>query len=177
MIIPYKQTLSHSCLAACMLMLREQLFTVEEEIELAFRGSKREHQFYVAGIPLEFAQQYDNQVSVYVDNKYFANILRSIFSQGKRIRTIQRKITLQLIKDLIIDGPLICHIDNHTLGDSSHSSHFIILEKATDKLVQIIDPWTGKRRRIKLTKLDMGIKDLKNYIKMCPLVFSLVSTH
>lgn len=175
MIIPYKQTLSHSCLAVCMLMLRNKQVTQIQEQDLALKGSKRIHQFYVAGIPLEFVKQYDAQVIVYVDNKYFANVLEEIFSQDRRLSIVQRKITLSLIKDLLESGPLICHIDDHSLGDYSHASHFIILERATDKFVQIIDPWTGKRRKIFLAKLDDSISDLKNQIKMCPLLLSLKS--
>jgi len=173
MIIPYKQTLSHSCLAACMLMLRKKQFTQIQEQDLALKGSKRMHQFYVAGIPLEFVKQYDSQVIVYVDNKYFANVLEEIFSQDTRLCTIQKKITLSLIKALLESGPLICHIDDHSLGGYSHASHFIVLERATDRFVQIIDPWTGKRRKISLAKLDESLSDLKNQIKMCPLLFSL----
>lgn len=157
-----------------MLMLREKPFTEIEESDLALRGSKRVHQFYVAGIPLEFVKKYDSQINVFVDNKYFANILGDIFSSDKRISVIQEKITIPLIKDLLINGPLICHIDDHSLGDYSHASHFIVLEQATDKFVQIIDPWTGKRRKITFSKLDESINDLKNQIRMCPLLFSLV---
>lgn len=173
MIIQYKQTLSHSCLAVCMLMLRGKPFTETEEQGLALRGSKRKHQFYVAGIPLEFVKKYDSQVIVYADNKYFANVLRDIFLPYKRISVIHKKITLSLIKELLEDGPIICHIDDHSLGTYSHASHFIVLERATYKFVQIIDPWTGKRRKITLSKLDESISDLKNQIKMCPLLFSL----
>lgn len=172
MIIPYKQTLSHSCLAVCVLMLLEKPFTVIEEQNLALSGSKRTHQFYVAGIPLEFTKKYNSQINVFVDNKYFAKVLGGIFSSEKRINVIQKKITIPLIKDLLTNGPLICHIDDHALGDYSHASHFIVLERATDKFVQIIDPWTGKRRKITLSKLDESISDLKNQIKMCPLLFS-----
>jgi hypothetical protein len=59
-IIPYKQTLSHSCLAACFLMLREKKITEVQEQELALNGSKRTYAFYVTGIPLEFAKRHFN---------------------------------------------------------------------------------------------------------------------
>jgi len=173
MIDPYKQTLSHSCLAACMLMLRGKKFTKIEEQDLAVRGSKRIHQFYVAGIPLEFAKKFDRDVIVYVDNKYFAKVLKEIFSQNRLLHVVQERITQSLIRNLLKRGSLICHIDDHAPDDYSHASHFIVLERETEKFVQIIDPWTGKRRKIRLTKLDEGINDLKNRIKMCPLLFSL----
>ena len=172
-IIPYTQTLSHSCLAACMLMLRGEQFTQAEEHELALNGSKRVHQFYVAGIPLEFVTKFNCRVVVHVDNAHFANILKELFSPDKRLHVIQKKIKLSLIRDLLESGPLICHIDDHSLGDYSHASHFIILERATDKFIQIIDPWTGKRRKISIARLIEGITDLKHQIKMCPVLFSI----
>lgn len=173
MIVPYKQTLSHSCLAACMLMLRRKQFTEIEEQDLAVSGSKRMHKFYAAGIPLEFVKKFDSKVAIYVDNKYFANVLEEKLSQDSRLHVVHKKITQSLIRDLLKKDSLICHIDDHSLGDYSHASHFIVLERATDKFIHIIDPWLGQRRKISIVKLEESISDLKNQIKMCPLLFSL----
>lgn len=175
MITPYKQTLSHSCLAACMLMLSETPFTENEEQNLTLRGSKRINQFYVAGIPLEFVKKYGCQLTIFVDNTYFANVLESIFLKETQIKIRQKKITTRLIKDLLVQGPLICHIDDHCLGDYSHASHFIILEHTTDTFISMIDPWTGKRRKLSTKKLEEGIIQLKSQIKMCPLLFSVTT--
>lgn len=173
MITPYKQTLSHSCLAACFLMLSKRRFTKSDEQKLTVEGSQRKHKFYVAGIPLEFVKEYNRKIVVYVDNTYFARILEEIFLSEKRIGVIQKKISQSLIKNLLRERSLICHIDYHDLGDYSHASHFIILEKATKQFVEIIDPWTGKRRKLSFSKLDKGIYDLKTQIKMCPLLFTV----
>lgn len=78
-----------------------------------------------------------------------------------------------MIRELLENGPLICQVDDHSLGDYSHASRLIVLERATDKFVQIIDPWRGERRKISSAKLDESINDLKNRIKMCPLLFTL----
>jgi uncharacterized protein YvpB len=49
----------------------------------------------------------------------------------------------------------------------------MILEKTTKKFIYIIDPWSGKKKRIINTKLEKAISDLKNQVKMCPLLFSI----
>lgn len=170
---PYKQTLSHSCLAACFLIVRGRYFTATEEQDLAIRGSHRTYPYYIVGIPWEFLKQFNFKVAIYVDNKFFASILQQIFSKEKRVSIIHKKITISHITELLHKQPLICHIDDHALGDYSHASHFIVLEKATETFISIIDPWSGLRRRISNATLEKAIRDLKTQIKMCPLLFTL----
>lgn len=172
-ITPYKQTLTHSCLAACMLILSKNQFTEAEEQELGINGSQRTYPLYVVGIPLEFVKRFDRKISVYVDNKFFASVLEEAFLQDERLTVCHKKITISFIRELLKQGPLICHIDDHALGDYSHASHFIILERATEKYVYIVDPWSGERKRIIYAKLEAAINDLKTRIKMCPLLFSI----
>ena len=64
-ITPYKQTLSHSCLAACFLMLQDKKFTEEDEEQMALRGSKRKYPFYVSGITMESVKSFDKKVEIY----------------------------------------------------------------------------------------------------------------
>lgn len=170
---PYKQSLTHSCLAACFLMLNKKSFTENDEQQLALNGSKRTYPLYIVGIPMEFSTKFQKGVTVYVDNKYFAEVLGKHFIENKKIKVIHKPIIKLLIRDLLKEDSLICHIDDHVLGDYSHSSHFIILESATEKFVQIIDPWSGERKKISMDTLLESIKELKTQVKMCPLLFSL----
>lgn len=172
-ITPYKQMLTHSCLAACFLMLYGERFTEHDEQEIALDGSKRIYPYYVVGIPMEFFKKFDCKITIYVDNKFFTSILEKSFMLEKRVSIVHKKITDKFIIELLKIQPIICHIDNHALGDYSHASHFIILEKATEKFIYVIDPWSGKRKRMINTKLEEAISDLKNQIKMCPLLFSI----
>lgn len=172
-IVPYQQTLTHSCLAACFLMLREKKFSELDEQELALKGSVRDYPFYMAGISAEFVKKYDGKVMIYADNNFFATTLQKAFIGNKKIGVIHEKTTMSLITKLLNERPIICHIDDHALGDYSHASHFIILEKASNKFITIIDPWSGKRKRISQSTLTEAINDLKNHIKMCPLLFSV----
>ncbi len=174
MIIPYKQSLTHSCLAACFLMIlkTEKGINFDEKVEqnLALNGSKRTYPFYVVGIANEVAEKYHVKINIIADNKYFAEVLDKSFKNQPLVSIKHEKVTLTLIKNLLQNQPLICHIDN-SLFDYSHSSHFIVLEEATDKFISIIDPWTGQRKNITDKKLEESINNLKNHIKMCPLLF------
>ena len=172
-VTPYKQTLTHSCLAACFLMLQGKQFAEIDEQELAQKGSSRNYPLYVVGIPTEFVKKFDGKIKIYADNNFFATSLKKAFIGNKEISVIHKKINIPLIADLLNENPIICHIDDHALGDYSHSSHFIILEKATEEFVYIIDPWSGKRNKISKSKLNEAIDDLKNHVKMCPLIFSI----
>ncbi|HMS22553.1 MAG TPA: hypothetical protein PKA38_02200 [Candidatus Levybacteria bacterium] len=172
-ISPYKQTLSHSCLATCFLMLRQKHFNEFDEQKLTLDGSKRIYPFYVVGIAMEFVKQFNSKLSVYVDNKYFASVLKDAFKEQKSIEVIHQKNTLSFISEQLNKQPLICHIDDHALGDYSHASHFIILEKATNKYIEIVDPWFGKRKMISNKTLENAIHELRVHVKMCPLIFSI----
>lgn len=172
-ITPYKQTLTHSCLAACFLMLRGKRFTKHDEQKLALYGSKRTYPYYVVGIPMEFVKKFNCKITIHVDNKFFTSILQKSFMQEKRVSIVHKKITDTLIVELLKKHSIICHIDDHALGDYSHASHFIILERVTKKFIYVIDPWSGKRKRIINTRLEEAISELKSQIKMCPLLFSI----
>ncbi len=108
-----------------------------------------------------------------VDNKYFTNFLIKSFNNPKKFNIKHKKITINTIKDLLKKEKLICHIDNNYLGDYSHASHFIIIEKSTHKKFRIIDPMEGKKKIISHEKLYESITSLKKNIKMCPLLFYL----
>ena len=174
---PYKQSLTHSCLVASFLMILEaeknQQFTKEKEQQLALKGSQRTYPFYVVGVTAEIAKEYKTKIQVLADNKFFTNVLRDSFSEEKSINVEYQKITPALIRKLLNKNLLVCHIDTHALGDYSHASHFIVIEKVSGKVFTIIDPWTGERRKITEKTLERAIKELKNNVKMCPLLFLL----
>ncbi len=173
----YKQSLTNSCLAACFLMLLQAQkgisFSEAEEQDLALRGSKRKYPFYVVGIPTEVALTYNTRIKIFVDNKFFTDVLQKAFAEQKNITVVHEPITEDLIRKEVTKKPVICHIDTNALGDYSHASHFIILEKMTENMVSIIDPWTGEGKRISNKTLEQAIYDLKTQVKMCPLLLTL----
>lgn len=174
---PYKQSLTHSCLVAAFLMLLENSgdikFTEKEEQEIALLGSRRVYPFYVVGVTVEIAQRYKSKIKVFADNKYFADILSKSFTKEKNISVEAKPVTLKLIRELLESQPVICHVDVHGLGDYSHASHFIVIEKGGKETFTIIDPWIGKRKRVSAKTLENTIFELKNHVKMCPLLFAI----
>lgn len=174
---PYEQSLTHSCLVASFLMILEAeknvSFKKEDEQQLALNGSQRTYPFYVVGITAEVAKEYKAKIKVFADNKFFTDILKKSF-KNKNITVEHEKITTGLITKLLEKNSLICHVDIHGLGDYSHSSHFIVIEKTNGKVFTIIDPWTGKRRKISGDTLEKAISELKNDVKMCPLLFKII---
>ncbi len=173
-IIPYKQTLSHSCLVACFLMLLDKklVFSEKDEKEVCLKGMSRKYPFYVVGIPQEFFNYFRKKVTVFVDNKYFTGFLKKNFDENN-IAVKQHVINLTLIKRLLEKAPVICHIDDHYLGDYSHASHFVVIEKATAKKFLVVDPMSGTKKLVSCETLKSAIHSLKTHIKMCPLVFQL----
>lgn len=174
---PYKQSLTFSCLAASFLMILEKEKEIEfneiTEQEIALLGSRRIYPFYVVGITTEMVKKYGHKVKVIADNKYFANILDKSFSDQKDISVEAKPITAMFIRELVEEQPVVCHIDDHGLGDYSHASHFIVIEKGGKGSFTVVDPWTGKRKRITDKTLENAIYELKTHVKMCPLLFHL----
>ncbi|MEI6843321.1 MAG: cysteine peptidase family C39 domain-containing protein [bacterium] len=174
-ITPYEQSLTHSCLVASFLMIllaqKGVSFQKKDEQELALLGSQRTYPFYVVGITAEVTKRYNANVHVFADNKFFTDVLKDSFAKEKNIEVEHQKITTTFIKKLLVQSPVICHIDTHGLGDYSHASHFIVIEKANKSTFTIIDPWNGKRRNVSEKTLEKAILELKNNVKMCPLIF------
>ena len=146
--------------------------TYKDEEEILILGGKRKHPFYLVGISVEINKRFKKKISVIADNKFFAGVLEKSFA-NKNFDVKQHKITTDYIKALVEKTPVICHIDDNLLGDYSHASHFIVIEKATAKRFLIIDPWHGKRKWISERTLSDAISSLKDHLKMCPLLFYL----
>lgn len=174
-ITPYKQTFSHSCLVTCFLMLLKDKyninFTAKDEEKVLLKGMSRQYPFYVSGIPQEVFNYFKKKIIIDVDNKFFTKILAKSTKRGITVK--HHKITTQHIRTLVNTSPVICHIDDNYFGDYSHASHFIIIEKATEKRFQIVDPMHGTKSWISNKKLESSILSLKKHIKMCPLLLYL----
>lgn len=177
---PYRQSFTHSCLAACFFMLlkaqKGNKFDREDERKLWESGSNRKYLFYVVGIPQEFSKKFHIGVEVLVDNKYFTKNLTNAFGVGSKCKVRHQKITIESICGYLRECPMICYIDGHILGDYSHCSHFVVLEKELGgERILVVDPLTGKKRRLSFAQIDQSILSLKKHIKMCPLLFRIAN--
>jgi hypothetical protein len=66
------------------------------------------------------------------------------------------------------------HSGSKQLDQELDLEWYIHIEKVNGKIFTIIDPWSGERRKITEKTLEKAIKELKNNVKMCPLLFFLV---
>lgn len=172
---PLKQQFYHSCLVTSLLMISQMTDQSMEE-RIFTEGEKRRFNYYLSGILESFVDNTMLSVELTVDNKFFAEeLIKNQFKKNKRIKIKQEKVTVKLIKQLLLTQPLIINLDNKFLGDFSHSSHYVVVEKiiANGKL-QLIDPLTGGKKILTEEKLEEAILSLKTHIKMCPLVIRKV---
>lgn len=144
--------------------------SMEERVFI--EGERRRFDLHINGILESFVDNTMLSVEVLVDNKFFAEaLIKNQYKKNKRIKIINQKITTKLIKELLANQPLVVQLDNNFLGDYSHSSHFVVIEKIlTNGKFQLIDPMTGSKKILTEEKLEEAILSLKNHIKMCPLL-------
>ena len=167
-ITPLKQKFYHSCLVTSLMMISKMNDqSIEERIFM--EGEKRRHNYYLRGIIDSFVDNTMLSVEIIVDNKYFAEEVAK--PKSKNIKVINEKITLELIKKLLETQAFIIDLDDNFLGDYSHASHFVVIEKVLPNgKFQIIDPSSGGKKMLTAEKLENSISSLKNHIKMCPLI-------
>lgn len=167
-ITPLKQKFYHSCLITSLMMISKMNDqSIEERVFM--EGEKRHHAYSLRGFLESFADNTMLSMEVIVDNKSFAEDISK--PNNKNIKVRQEKITLALIKKILETQALIIHLDDNVLGDYSHASHFVVVEKLMPNgKFQVIDPMTGGRRILSEEKLQNSIDSLKSYIKMCPLI-------
>ncbi len=169
-ITSYKQTTSDSCLPVCLLILRGQTFSQEDEIELFINGAKSFRDNYALGILDFFSTKYKINAEVYVDNKYYFKFLRKFISNGK-VNLVNQKITPKFIKEN--KTPFILYLDKHFLGSYEHSPHFVIVENCSNEDYYIVDPWFGKRRKIKREVVLDAVGSLRSHLRFCPFLIKL----
>jgi len=146
---------------------KNNLRKLEEKV--VFNGLSRKYPFYLVGQIEEFLKSSRIKLKIYVDNNYFTKVLSKSF-KNKQVKLIHKKISINTIKELLKKFPLICYIDYHAFGDYSHYPHFIVIESESETKLNIIDPLFGKRQKISKNKLDIAIKELREHIKMCPIL-------
>lgn len=145
------------------------------EQRIFFEGEKRKLNNYVSSMLFSFIDNTKLSIEVIVDNKYFAESLSGeLKRQQKSIKILQQKVTPSLIDKMLEKSEIILHIDDNYLGDYSHASHFVVIERKIGDKYSLIDPVSGTRKTISVVKLEASLISLKNHIKMCPIVIRKV---
>ena len=138
----YKQQSNQGCLVVDLLYLFDIEPTREEERAILSEGLFRLRENYTLGCLMAFLDKYpDKAVTVYVDNKYFLDILKQ-WVRHPRIKMVHKKNDAKLLGAL--DSPFIVYVDNNITDRWTHLPHFMMVTGATDKFYSAFDPWGGK---------------------------------
>ena len=168
--IPYKQTSSQSCLSVCLLMHVKNDITQDEELELLYEGL-RTTEPYAVSVLRAFVKKYKKDVTVFVDNTYYCQLLQKKFATS-HISFIHKKIDLVALEEMIV--PTIVYINTHSLlGTWDYSPHFVIVESQTEKFFTIIDPAQGIRMKVGKNKFYKSISVLRERLHYCPLLIKV----
>lgn len=145
------------------------------EQRIFFEGEKRRLDSYLSNMIFSFVDNTKLSLEIFADNKFFTEKLKGeLKRQQKSILIENKKISISFIDKLLERSDIILHIDNNLLGDYSHSSHFIVVERKVADKYNIIDPLTGTRKNLSASKLEEAISSLKSSVKMCPIIIRKV---
>jgi hypothetical protein len=166
----YKQQSNQGCLVVDLLYLFDTEPTREEERAILSEGLFRLRENYTLGCLMAFLDKYpDKAVTVYVDNKYFLDILKQ-WVKHPRIKMVHKKNDAKLLDTL--DSPFIVYVDNNITDGWTHLPHFMMVTGATDKFYRTFDPWNGKTIKVSKDRLLNGIELLRDHVKVCPFVIT-----
>ena len=166
----YKQQSNQGCLVVDLLYLFDIEPTREEERAILSEGLFRLRENYTLGCLMAFLDKYpDKAVTVYVDNKYFLDILKQ-WVRHPRIKMVHKKNDAKLLGAL--DSPFIVYVDNNITDRWTHLPHFMMVTGATDKFYSALEPWGGETIKVSKDRLLNGIELLRDHVKVCPFVIT-----
>jgi hypothetical protein len=163
----YAQSTFETCLAVDLLQLTEKKISKEEELKTINHAMNFSKDNFTIGHIDYVAKNYDLELNLYIDNKWYFDFTNKIKFSNK-IKTIQKKINLDLINERIKVSPVIVYVDSFAIWKITHAPHFIIVIQETKKGYKIYDPWYGKIKIIDSEILSKGISDLRDLLKYCP---------
>lgn len=174
MYMEYRQQSNQGCLVVSLLYLCNLTPTRELEQAILSDGLFELRQNYMLGCALAFLKQYpEKTLTIYVDNKYYLQTLRS-YTDNPRITFVYKRSDVELLDSL--DPPFIVYIDNHITDGYTHLPHFMLIVGSTKKMFDVFDPWEGKAMKISKKKILRGVDLLRRHVRVCPFVITEGST-
>ncbi|MBU4124660.1 MAG: hypothetical protein KKI14_04320 [Nanoarchaeota archaeon] len=146
----------------------------KQEGEILLRGMEKHYQDYTPGMLQEFTRKYKVELQLFVHFRLFARILAKSLVRNSRIKVIEQKCTLPIIKKMLKTGPIIVNLDAYYLAYGypvEHAPHFVIVEKINDKIT-LVDPWDAKRKVEKIDNFKTGIQSLAKRFRYSPLMIT-----
>ncbi len=167
----YKQKTYEGCLPISLMILGNIKATKYKEVEIIYKAVKKHRDsFYALNMLTAFAEVYKIPTTLYVNNLHYSKYLKKV-NKNKNIDVIYQKINWDFIKKL--NKPFTIYIDDFILGAETHSQHFIVVKKIKNTSAIIIDPWTGKKSKIKPDELLKAIESLQKTFLYSPLLITM----
>lgn len=146
----YKQSTCESCLACCLLQLRNlhtgKRITQKEERNMLFHSLKFSRKDFVAGHLDFFEKQFEIKTIRYVHNRILYELVKDECRTNMQIR----KIDLEFINETIQKQPIAIIIDSAPLNKylynmvPFHYPHWIVVYEKEKNSYRIYEPWEGK---------------------------------
>lgn len=168
------QTTSETCLPISLIYLllkMKKKVKRSEELNILIKGIKFTKLDYSIGQLVYVAKKYKVRIKFYVEFKKFFEKLNK-FRLPKNLELLNKKIDLNLLKELIKDGPLIVYVDDFYIRRVIHYPHFVVLLDINES-VKFFDPWDGKIKKIDKKRFIKGIQSLRNKLKFSPKVIQI----
>lgn len=160
------QRTSESCLQVCLLSLAGCPASTIRELErpLLHAALDRKRDF-VGGTLAALSGAVGVAVEIVVERPALARRWNRV--PGCRARA--GRITLARCRALAGHGPFALNLDGHALRGGLHYPHFLVVRGFSAGNFAILDPWTGRARRLPPAVLAGGIRGLRA-LGFAPLV-------
>ncbi|MFH1065198.1 MAG: hypothetical protein V1734_01700 [Nanoarchaeota archaeon] len=176
---PYKQTTSESCLACCLLQLRNlhtgKKITKKDEIDMLFYALKFSKMDFVAGHLNWLEKRQGIKTKRIVHNKILYELVKEHCKTDMEVRKINMVLIDSMLKKnpvtLIVDsGPLYNHLYKMI---PYHYPHWIIIYGKDKDNYKIYEPWEGKEAAVPEKLLKDCLKSYLNRLWGAPQLIAL----
>ncbi|MBI2670669.1 hypothetical protein HYX18_01660 [Candidatus Woesearchaeota archaeon] len=180
----WKQKANEGCLAVCLLSLLEFKKGIkidkDEEYSILFEGMRFGPLDFSTGHLLYLARKFPDIVfEQHIEFKAFREKLEKLIMPNN-LKLVPNKIYLRFLKKYLNDGPVIIYMDrydvadHHDITEMYHSPHFVILLNLNDETGTVLDPLTGTKIAIKVSKLMKSINFLRKKFWISPKLIKVV---
>ncbi len=142
-----RQTDANSCLVCSLLFIIEkntgQRFSESDERQLYFSSFGRCRESFVLSYLLAFKDCFPSlDITLTVDNEHYKKYLEEL-NDGE-IQIDANTITIELIRDKTLGGPLVVFVDRYFFDHEIHIPHYVVVEDQKSGNFLVNDPWWGK---------------------------------
>lgn len=158
-----RQTDANSCLACSLIFVAEKItgqrFSGDDERQLYLDSFGRCRESFALSYLLAFKERSpDLEITMIVDNESYRKYLEGL--SGGKIQIKAKPITMELIKDEALDGPLVVFVDRYFFDYEIHIPHYVVVENQNGNFL-VSDPWQGEiisRTPLQLQETIFGVK-------------------